>query len=91
MNKDLTSLKRNLGRNTGLQLGELLENWSEEFNDRSIVRLVRAVLLKNCQNEIILGRNSAVRKDRLNNLINVVPIFITESKNNVFVTGIWSL
>lgn len=43
MNKDLTSLERNLSRNTGLQLGELLENWSEEFNDRSIVRLVRAV------------------------------------------------
>ena len=43
LNKDLTSLERNLSRNTGLQLGELLENWSEEFNDRSIVRLVRAV------------------------------------------------
>jgi len=71
LNKDLTSLKRNLSRNTGLQLGEFLENWSEEFNDRSIASVA------NC--------------NRLNNLINIVPIFITESKNNVFVTGILSL
>jgi hypothetical protein len=82
LDHDLTSLERDLGSRSRLELSEQAKSLAEVLGDASSLGLVGAVLLKDSQDERALGADTAVRQDSVDNLHDIILVLVTELQDN---------